>query len=197
LNVDEAVEKIPELNPMTEVVALYPTPGVNGKANVENPASLLNQDSFTDDEAIVCVRPFDPVKRKPCVRDGRKNVELNVDEAVEKIPELNPMTEVVALYPTPGVNGKVNVENPASLLNQDSFTDDEAIVCVRPFDPVKRKPCVRDGRKNVELNVDEAVEKIPELNPMTEVVALYPTPGVNGNENPPSEESVRQLPEIA
>jgi hypothetical protein len=77
------------------------------ETEVRKLASLLNQDSLTDDEAIVCTIPLVPVNAKPCDSEGRNRDELNVDEAVEKIPPPNPMTEVVALYPTPGVNGKV------------------------------------------------------------------------------------------
>ena len=40
-------------------------------SDVRNPASLLNHDSFTDDDAIVCTNPFDPVYAKPPVSDGR------------------------------------------------------------------------------------------------------------------------------
>ena len=35
-------------------------------SDVRNPASLLNHDRFTDDEAIALTAPFDPVNRKPC-----------------------------------------------------------------------------------------------------------------------------------
>ena len=78
---------------------------MNGHADVVNPASLLNQDSRTDDEAIVETIPFDPVNAKPAVSDGRKRDELNVDEAVEKSPLWKPMAVDVELYPTPEVNG--------------------------------------------------------------------------------------------
>ena len=39
---------------------------VNGKAYVVNPASLLNHDNFTDDEAIVFTTPPVPRYAKPC-----------------------------------------------------------------------------------------------------------------------------------
>ena len=35
-------------------------------SDVRNPASLLNHDRFTDDEAIALTAQFDPVNRKPC-----------------------------------------------------------------------------------------------------------------------------------
>ena len=66
-------------------------------AAVRKPASLLNQESLTDDEAIVETIPFDPVKAKPCVSDGRNSCELNVDDAVEKRPAENPIVVPVAL----------------------------------------------------------------------------------------------------
>ena len=50
-----------------------------------------------DDEAIVCVSPFVPVKRKPCVKLERKRLLLKVDEAVEKRPALKPMVVEVEL----------------------------------------------------------------------------------------------------
>ena len=65
-------------------------------SDVKNPASLLNHDNFTEDEAIVCVRPFDPVNTKPCDSDGRYSDEENVDDAVENSP-LNPITVDVEL----------------------------------------------------------------------------------------------------
>jgi hypothetical protein len=39
--------------------------------DVRNPASLLNHDSLTDEEAMVETIPFVPVNAKPCVSDGR------------------------------------------------------------------------------------------------------------------------------
>ena len=59
--------------------------------------SLLNQDSLTDDEAIVETIPFDPVNAKPWDRDGRNSAELNVELAVEKRPAEKPITVEVAL----------------------------------------------------------------------------------------------------
>jgi hypothetical protein len=50
----------------------------------------------------------------------------------------------------------VDVRNPASLLNHDNLTDDEAIVCTSPFVPVYVNPCVRDGRYREDENVDDA-----------------------------------------
>ncbi len=58
---------------------------------------MLNQDSLTDDEAIVCTSPFDPTYAKPCVRDGSNSDELNVDDAVENSPPVNPITVDVEL----------------------------------------------------------------------------------------------------
>ena len=53
------------MNNISDVVADDPANGcVNG--SVINPASLLNHDRFTDDEAIALTAPFDPVNRKPC-----------------------------------------------------------------------------------------------------------------------------------
>ena len=45
-------------------------------SDVRNPASLLNHDSFTDDEAIVDTSPLLPVNAKPCVSDGIYSVPM-------------------------------------------------------------------------------------------------------------------------
>lgn len=55
-------------------------------AEVRKPASLLNHDNLTDDEAIDDTSPLVPVKTKPCPKFERNNELLKVDEAVEKIP---------------------------------------------------------------------------------------------------------------
>ena len=38
---------------------------VYGNAKLVNPASLLNQESRIDDDAVDCTRPFDPTNAKP------------------------------------------------------------------------------------------------------------------------------------
>ena len=64
----------------------------------------------------------------PALSEGNLKAELNVEEAVENSPPVNPITDVVPLYPTAGVNGKAYVLNPASLLNHDNLIDEEAIL---------------------------------------------------------------------
>ena len=66
-------------------------------SDVRNPASLLNHDSFTDDEAIVDTSPLLPVNAKPCVSDGRNSDDPNVDDAVENSPLVNPIVVDVEL----------------------------------------------------------------------------------------------------
>jgi hypothetical protein len=82
--------------------------------------------------------PLVSTLRVPADSEGNRSDELNVDEAVENNPPVNPITEVVPLYPTAGVNGNANVEvrNPASLLNHESLIDEEAIDWTSPFVPV-------------------------------------------------------------
>ena len=75
------------------------------KALERNPASLENQESLMEDDAMVWVRPLEPVYKKPWVRDERKREEEMVEEAVEKKP-LRPRTVEVELYPVLTVNGK-------------------------------------------------------------------------------------------
>jgi hypothetical protein len=87
------------------------------------------------------------------------------------------------------------VKNPASLLNHDRFTDEEAIVCTNPFVPVYVNPCVRDGRYREDPNVDDAVENIPFVNPIVVEVDTYPdTVDVNGNAE---DDADRHVPLIA
>ena len=64
--VDEAVERNPFDNVRSDVVAEPPYAGCvhasyDWRAEVKNPASLLNQDSLTDDEAMVFACPLLPV----------------------------------------------------------------------------------------------------------------------------------------
>ena len=66
-------------------------------AEVMKPESLLNHDSFTDDDAIDCVSPLVPVKRNPWPRLLRKRLLLNVEDAVEKIPFEKPIVVEVEL----------------------------------------------------------------------------------------------------
>ena len=97
---------------------------------------------------------------------------------------MNPIVVDVELYPVFDVNG--NTVNPASLLNQDSCIDDEAIVLTLPFVPVYVNPCDRDGKKKFPDCVDDAVEKYPLSRPSAVDVALYPVADVNGNTCPAS-----------
>ncbi len=89
-----------------------------------NPASLLNQDSCIDDEAIVFTLPFVPVYVNPCASDGRKKFPDCVDEPTEKYPLSRPSVVDVELYPVFDVNGNTC---PASV--------DVDTVDICPFDP--------------------------------------------------------------
>jgi hypothetical protein len=63
---------------------------------VIKPASLLNHDSCTEDDAIVDTFPVEPVYAKPCESDGSLRSPEIVELAVEKKPE-RPRTVVVEL----------------------------------------------------------------------------------------------------
>lgn len=65
--------------------------------------------------------------RPPLVSVGRLSAPENVDDAVENSPPVNPIAVDVALYPACDVNGKAEVPNPTSLLNQERLIDDDAI----------------------------------------------------------------------
>lgn len=81
--------------PPDEMIGYVPVTEVT--ADVRNPASLLNHDSFTDDEAIELNNPLEPIKAKPCERLGWKVLPLKVEEAVEKKPPRKPsMVDVEA-----------------------------------------------------------------------------------------------------
>ena len=56
-------------------------------SDVRNPASLLNQDSLIDDEAIVFTLPFVPVYVNPCARLGSDRVPANSDVDEEYVNE--------------------------------------------------------------------------------------------------------------
>ncbi len=66
------------------------------ESDVRKPASLLNHESCTEDEAIVDTFPVDPVYAKPCESEGSLKSPEIVEEAVEKKP-LRPRTVVVEL----------------------------------------------------------------------------------------------------
>ena len=117
----------------------------------------------------------EPIPRNPAL----VNVDVAVppkyavyaDSCVDDACPLNNISDVVADCPVAGcVNG--SVINARSLLNHDSLIDDEAIVDTNPFVPVYVNPCVRDGRYREDENVDDAVEKIPLVNPIVVDVEL-------------------------
>ena len=129
--------------------------------------------------AVVLTSPPVPRYATPCPSDDSRSGPENVDDAVENIPLVNPIVVDVLLYPACVVNG--NTVNPASLLNHDSCTDDEAIVFTLPFVPVYVNPCASDGKKKLPDCVDDAVEKNPLSRPSVVDVLLYPVCVVNGN----------------
>jgi hypothetical protein len=123
-------------------------------------------------------------------------VVLKVVDAVEKRPFENPIVVEVALNPAPAVNGKVPLTGTAPVAPEivipDPATRDVtpefvtfpfeydkplenvvvAPVYTRPFASTASPPADRDGRRRLELNVEDAVEKIPFENPIVVEVAL-------------------------
>ena len=80
---------------------------MNGNANVENPASLLNHESCTDDEAIVFTLPPVPRYAKPCAELGRLSVPIlavvadaypNDPSVVEELLNVLSAVNVFAVY---------------------------------------------------------------------------------------------------
>lgn len=83
--------------------------GVYGNANVDvkNPASLLNQDSLIDDEAIVLTNPLLPVYAKPCDSEGSVSVPtlavvadayVNDPRVVDELENVLRAVNVLAVY---------------------------------------------------------------------------------------------------
>ena len=101
---------------------------------VMNPASLLNQERLTDDDAIELAFPADPMYAKPCESDGKYTDDPNVDDAVVKIPE-KPSTDEVELPYDCEVNG-----------NTCAARVDVATEETTPLDPMNEYPCERDER---------------------------------------------------
>ena len=60
---------------------------------------VTDSDEFVarDDVATVCVNPFVPVYSAPCPSDDSRSGPPNVDDAVEKIPFVNPIVVDVEL----------------------------------------------------------------------------------------------------
>ena len=159
---------------------------IGAEPNATNPVHDVEPEHDTVVVAVVPTTPVEPMYATPCPRDDSRRGPENVDEAVENRPLVNPIVVDVLLYPACTVNGKPDVENPASLLNHESCTDDEAIVLTCPFVPVYVNPCASDGKKKFPDCVDEAVEKNPLSRPSVVPVALYPAVEVNGNTCPAS-----------
>lgn len=109
-----------------------------------NPASLLNHDNFTDDEAMVETSPLVPVKAKPWDKLERKRFEEIVELADEKKPLPKPRVVEVELKFVFEVNGKT--VKLASLVNCDVLMVLVANEYTCPFAPMPAKPEVRDER---------------------------------------------------
>ena len=135
---------------------------------VMNPASLLNHESCTDDDAIEFTFPVDPIYEKPCDNEERRRSDEKVDDAVEKIPPVKPRTDDVELPYDCEVNGNTC---PASV--------EVAMVDTTPFDPMNEYPCVRSDSFRPFSVVDDS-ENRPDVNPITEVVELPYVCEVNG-----------------
>ncbi len=95
---------------------------------------MLNQDSLIDDDAIEFTCPADPMYANPCVRDGRYRDELNVDDAVENRPLVNPIVVDVELYPVLTVNGKANVGRPSDDVAVSVYPPLELPSSICPYD---------------------------------------------------------------
>jgi len=74
---------------------------------VSEAKSLLKPDSAIDDVATVFTFPFELAYKNPCERDDRYTGAEKVDEAVENIPPVKPITDDVALPHVKEVKGKV------------------------------------------------------------------------------------------
>jgi hypothetical protein len=98
---------------------------------------------------VVFTRPVEPTYATPCVRDGSRSADENVELAVEKSPPPKPMAVEVLLYPVFTVNG--NCVKFASFVSCDVLIVDVAKEYVWPFAPMPAKPEVREPSVRVPM----------------------------------------------
>lgn len=129
---------------------------------VMNPASLLNHERFTDDDAIGCTNPVEPVYRNPCAKEERRNADDIVEEAVDRNPLRNPRVDVVELPHEFTVNGKLPAVELMLML--------EVVVDIVTFEPA-----VNDTGLYVPL-VSDCNKKPGPLLEGTEICTAYTVP---------------------
>ena len=170
LNLFTPVQKLVSASRVVDAVLSVDVIVIGAEPNATNDVHDVEPVHDTVVVAVVLTSPPVPRYATPCPSDDSRSGPENVDDAVENIPLVNPIVVDVLLYPACVVNG--NTVNPASLLNHDSCTDDEAIVFTLPFVPVYVNPCASDGKKKLPDCVDDAVEKNPLSRPSAVDVLL-------------------------
>jgi hypothetical protein len=173
------------------------------ESEVRKPASFVSCDVLMVDVANEYTWPFAPMPAKPPVREPSVRVPTFavVAEAYWKEPSVvdefvnicRPVNVFVSARSVDDAAPERDVRKPASLLNQERFTEEDAIVFTVPPVPMYAKPCDKDDSRSDELNVEDAVEKRPPVKPMTLDVELPYVCDVNGN----VPERFKQLPSIA
>lgn len=113
-----------------------------------NPASLLNQESCIEDEAIGCTRPVEPVNKNPCPKEESLSGAEIVEEAVDRKPLRNPKVEVVELPQEFTVKGKspvpaveeIVIGAPPIAVNEVQVVDPEQVTDVVATEPTGFSP---------------------------------------------------------
>jgi hypothetical protein len=126
---------------------------------LESERSVEEANVHVDVEKLY-TRPEPFTAKAPLEIAGKLNAPEIVDDAVEKKP-FRPRTVEVELYPVFTVNGKAYDVNPASLVNQESFTVDDAIVWIRPPVPRYAKPCELFGSAIEEVATNDFAVTAP------------------------------------
>jgi hypothetical protein len=191
LNVDDAVENNPPVKPIAVEVELYPATEVNGNAPaaVTKPASFVSCDVLIVDVAKEYVWPFAPMPAKPEAREPRLSVPMlaAVADAYAKdarvVEELvnvwRPVNVLVSERSVEEAAPERDVRKPASLLNHERFTDEDAIVFTKPPVPRYANPCESEGRENDPVNLSAPLKvfaserSVDEANVHVDVEKLY------------------------
>jgi hypothetical protein len=167
---------------VVEAVESVPVIVTGEEPMIVKPEHETEPEQAADVVAIVETSPVEPTYVRPCESEVSRSADENVELAVENNPPPKPMAVEVELYPTFTVNGKAYDVNPASLVNQESFTVDDAIVFTVPFVPRYAKPCASDGRLNdpvnlfAPLNVLLSPRRVDDANVHVDVEKLYTCP---------------------
>jgi hypothetical protein len=131
--------------------------------SVDDAAVPLDVSIYTAPDAFVFKVPAVEVEmlRKPRVRfvvDAAVKDAYVVDENAKRF---TPEKKFVSERSVDDAAPESDVRKPASLLNQESLTDEDAIVCTRPPVPRYAKPCELFGRAIEEVAISVFAVTVP------------------------------------